>query len=100
RSPSTFRLSLHDALPICERPAIGFYTTRVVAASNIREAEQLALAAVRREWRRKSFEDVAGRVPTLAVEEIRLLAGRFRLRSGAGDRKSTRLNSSHEWISY
>src|SRR3989442_1659547 len=48
------------ALPIAgEAPAIGFYTTRIVAACNAREAERLALSAVEGDWQRK------GRAPAI-----------------------------------
>ena len=67
-------------LPIAgHAPAIGFYTTRIVAARDAREAQRLAISAVEREWRRR------GRDPAiLEIEEIQALGERFRLRRGGG----------------
>src|SRR5438105_7582121 len=68
-----YTLSLHDALPIWRRAAV----------------------AVRARGRR------ARRVRLVVLEDDRTRRPRGVLRhAGAGDRKSTRLNSSHEWISY
>jgi hypothetical protein len=74
------------ALPIAggQKPAIGFFATRFVAACNVREAERLALSAIERDWQRKGLHHAAGRTASLAVEEISELSERFRLRSGSG----------------
>ncbi len=61
-------------------PVDGFYTTRVVAARDVREAKQRALSAVETDWKRQGRGAVA-----LDVEEVRVLEERFRARSGSGD---------------
>src|SRR3712207_8923106 len=72
-----YTLSLHDALPICE-PAIACRrSTRPVG--RLRRARGVARERLR------------GR---------RALTGRFTGTGRGGDRKSTRLNSSHANISY
>src|SRR5207247_8697626 len=76
-------LSLHDALPICARSAH-------VERDQIFGRQQLDAVATRRHAARRSRQHGA-----------RGEALRFRDRRDAPvDRKSTRLNSSHEWISY
>src|SRR5207247_10957936 len=87
--PSTTRivpLSLHDALPILKGRTLTGYK------------ETLALA-------RLAFGDVP--VREIGQAELRDFHDRLtgqkpatRLRHLRQDRKSTRLNSSHEWISY
>ena len=67
-------------LPIAgSEPAIGFFTTRIVAARGVRHAEELALSRVERDWRRRGRGPVA-----LEVDQTCLLPERFRLRSGTG----------------
>src|SRR5207247_10540284 len=82
-------LSLHDALPI----------------SPGRRDEHIGGRGVARDLHRDAPRACAGRAP----QARRALASRGRGRSGPArarhpgvleDRKSTRLNSSHEWISY
>ena len=71
-------------LPIVGSEAvIGFFATAVVAATTIREAEQLARDAILRQWTKRKF--LPGEVlPTLEVDEVRRLPQRFRLRSRHG----------------
>src|SRR5687768_18379686 len=66
-----YTLSLHDALPICPRPG-----------THARDAA--------RRWRRRGS----------SRRRRRTKAGAASHRPRAGDRKSTRLNSSHGYISY
>jgi hypothetical protein len=68
------------SLPIAgEEPVVGFYTTRIVAAGDVRDAEQRALWAVEKDWKRQGRGAVA-----LEVNEVRILQERFRARSGSG----------------
>ena len=67
-----------------EEPIIGFFTTRIVAARNVREAERLALAAIGKDWQRRGHQHAAGSPAKLVVEEVAVLNERFRLRSGGG----------------
>jgi len=60
-------------------PVDGFFTTRVVAAPDTREAERRALAMVDRDWRRRGHGSLV-----LELETIRVLDERFRLRRGGG----------------
>jgi len=62
-----------------EAPLDGFYTTRVVAALDVREAKQRALSAVETDWQRQGRGSV-----TLDVNEVRILTERYRTRSGGG----------------
>src|SRR2546426_3784332 len=71
-----YTLSLHDALPICE----------IVRAK--REEVRLARDLVRGDRRARQLDH--------SPDEI----GKLRLVAAHGDRKSTRLNSSHLVISY
>src|SRR5206468_12378327 len=81
---ATYTLSLHDALPI------------------FREIDRRALAIRLRVVLRR-VEDVR-RVPMVVVRPVghrpQRRAGGERVRCGEQDRKSTRLNSSHDQISY
>src|SRR3712207_8493955 len=85
-----YTLSLHDALPI--------YFDLRRAARGRRDADQLEAAE----------RAVVARDVALALEDVNLDRGlvvhdgreRLRLLQGDGDRKSTRLNSSHANISY
>src|SRR5207247_10401672 len=74
-----YPLSLHDALPI--------YT------GSVRRSDQGASLDVLREWYRRARR-VRGSVLLGFERRDR------RLSPNGRDRKSTRLNSSHEWISY
>ena len=65
-------------------PAIGFYTTRYVAAENIRDAKKAAFVRVIREWENRGYRALCGKKPTLSTEEVLILKKRFRLRSGTG----------------
>src|SRR5207247_6824314 len=90
--PQISTLSLPDALPISWRPvgrhAVGDNTPHRVADLDIRHAtrgQRIQSAAQKRPWRARCKEiRTCGEAP--AADER--------------DRKSTRLNSSHEWISY
>lgn len=64
--------------------AIGFFTTRFVAAADIRQAEKTALESVLHEWRCKGFLKLSGTIPKLHVEKVQLLSDRFLFRSGGG----------------
>jgi hypothetical protein len=66
-----------------EKPIIGFITTRIVAARDVREAERLVLSTIERDWRRGGHHELGGPA-SLRVEEVDILTGRFRLRSGCG----------------
>ena len=65
-------------------PAIGFIKNAVVAARDVREAEELAKGAVLRDWRRKGLQRSAGADPVLEVDELSVLPERFRFRSRTG----------------
>src|SRR5207247_11441431 len=95
-STVSFTLSLHDSLPICggvyaevhEDPALPRLAAhRHQSERGLVEVEELGLLLHERQV---AFEVVAPAV-VLAGE---LAADALR------DRKSTRLNSSHEWMSY
>src|SRR5207247_3739224 len=91
-------LSLHDALPICDDAAVGRHDSRLRRAAAIGGSVGPPVDA----WR-----VLRGDVP-VHCDRLRvslLSAGaRAALVHGVSlfsrDRKSTRLNSSHEWISY
>lgn len=77
----------HDfILPLenSEHPVIGFYTTRTVAAENIRDAEKVAYNLVLMEWNMRGYLKICGGYPSLTSEEITILDEKFRLRSGYG----------------
>src|SRR5207247_9217261 len=96
----THHLSLHDALPICgpltvTDPEVKRYFM------TIPEAVQLVVQAA-------ALPEAAGRIAMLEMgEQVRILDLAEQLIRLSGyvphqdiqDRKSTRLNSSHEWIS-
>src|SRR5207247_10100495 len=89
--PATHPLSLHDALPIST-------TTRPCASGELWSTSS----------KESSFASAGLEINHCSSLRTRLSAGvcaaRSIARAGAGlappDRKSTRLNSSHEWISY
>jgi hypothetical protein len=66
-----------------ETPATGFFANAVVAASTIRDAERLAIEAIRRQWHRRRFARFSID-PTLRIDEITRLVDRFRARSRFG----------------
>src|SRR5438105_12311550 len=78
-----YTLSLHDALPICERApeARARRRAHLWRRTLLREPVRQGRTGVRRRHRRLQQLRPARDAPD-------------------GDRKSTRLNSSHEWISY
>src|SRR5207244_10200317 len=83
-------LSLHDALPIC-----------FVAADLIAQAEHSPGASILVTWHAPLLNDVATELERqLATLPRGHLARESLERFGAIDRKSTRLNSSHQIISY
>src|SRR5207247_5808219 len=96
-SPPLSTLSLHDALPICRRDGAGLpFAARVLRPARGR---------LRRPLRRDHGAPAPGgdgRPAALAPGRAALLLRRrgAGVRPRGGDRKSTRLNSSHEWISY
>jgi hypothetical protein len=75
---SGFKLPLEDG-----SSAVGFFTTRYVAASTASDAKQIAAAVVHGEWRGRGHENAVGSV-MLAIEEHAALSERFRLRSATG----------------
>ncbi len=77
---SGFTLFL-DGVP---KPIIGFFTTRYVAANNVREAQSAARSAVLNEWSRHGYRERTGAEPHLAIEEMEILEEWFRMRSGDG----------------
>ena len=84
-----YRVVIHGtgfSLPLDGRDEsiIGFFTTRFVAAVNVRDAEIKACASVSTEWKQCGHEACAECSPLLELEELELVHGRFRLRSGAG----------------
>src|SRR5205085_10424087 len=79
-----YTLSLHDALPICTDIVIG-----VVAQPGIGNRVRSGMAA---------WDPESGTAMPQFTQEIQGLA--FLTAPDSGDRKSTRLNSSHSQISY
>src|SRR5438105_14131011 len=78
-SPELYTLSLHDALPICAAVKPGWGSPREDYSRPVRGPRQPRLRGDRAQ-------------PPLRLGGVRA--------PGRADRKSTRLNSSHEWISY
>src|SRR5207247_7019015 len=90
--PEISPLSLHDALPIWAVPPCGQPHTDHPVRRNTRRARwrpgcRPELTIGRLAHRREGTTDLTVGSRGAAVETVR-------------DRKSTRLNSSHEWISY
>src|SRR5207247_11201476 len=89
-----YTLSLHDALPIYLREE-GYglsgrtHDVRRDHQPPRRRKSRFIFDQVVRFWRGPSSSGGAA-----------ALSGHLRLPAGRRDRKSTRLNSSHEWISY
>src|SRR5699024_11577713 len=94
-APATSTLSLHDALPIYERPVGGPLLTHRGGDLEGEAAPPRTVAAVAVGARvHQRGEELVDQV---AVGEVQLDRIEARL---LGDRKSTRLNSSHVSISY
>src|SRR5690606_40347737 len=91
-STQIYSLSLHDALPISVRAGAG---VRPSAAGPDLRARRAA-GAFRQ---RQRGADGRGGAP-VAGRAVAADAARLHRRAAAGDRKSTRLNSSHVKISY
>src|SRR5207247_5089807 len=100
RRPSTDPPSLHDALPILVLPT-------TVEAGTVNEKPPTGCIGVGTWNTAAEFKDIKVTAPGGKV----LFTSDFSEASGTGilpvsgaqdlsDRKSTRLNSSHEWISY
>jgi hypothetical protein len=88
-SQQLYRVLIHGSgfsLPLSDggEPISGFFTTRFVAASNVRDAEIKARSSVLREWKRGGYEARADSSPILELEDVEIVHARFRLRSGAG----------------
>src|SRR2546422_8480677 len=83
RPPRSTPLSLHDALPISPVRAL------------LEDQVQVA-------WACLAAREATGEARYLEIAEdlVRLLERDFADTGSAGDRKSTRLNSSHGYISY
>ena len=77
---SGFSLALGDG----SEPIVGFFTTRFVAAANVRDAETKARTSVLREWKYRGCEASARASPILELEDLEVTHSRFRFRSGAG----------------
>src|SRR5207247_8797341 len=79
-TPLTYPLSLHDALPIYRAPRLPRVST---------SQKEWAPSRALRRWRGGTLHPLNRHIlPELTAQRPRR------------DRKSTRLNSSHEWISY
>src|SRR5207247_10584502 len=96
----TSTLSLHDALPICAaKPRWAF---------DPNAGRDTALEARVRELARAKLAEALGTPDKHAratavnhvFEEVWAALGADESKKAQADRKSTRLNSSHEWISY
>src|SRR5207247_11030174 len=91
-APPTLSLSLHDALPISQTGCIHIY--KDVGTVNTRRAFVLIFAGL---LCKATPASAAQRAAGFHLEEATIGQIQQAIRS---DRKSTRLNSSHEWISY
>src|SRR5207244_8465687 len=89
--PSLYTLSLHDALPICRSHESLTYEAAV--DHNIADRRQILFGEV-------SAVDSNRGMRSMNQGFERFRAVRETLRCLHGDRKSTRLNSSHQIISY
>src|SRR5207249_11439872 len=97
-TPYSSSLSLHDALPFC--PIVGASLTfgRVADSHAARRATETLLEhghVTRVKIGR--YSGLAGPIAAVAGKRVAWL---YLLRTSVGDRKSTRLNSSHVSISY
>src|SRR5207247_11423906 len=98
RPPETTTLSLHDALPTSSWTAPISSTSspgRTAASATIRAAHSSVSGCQPHARRDRTEADMADH-----VQEGGTHRGDRLLRRDAQDRKSTRLNSSHEWSSY
>src|SRR5438105_15794068 len=77
-----YTLSLHDALPISALPIEGLHQSGRTSANGVHTGAFVGSASAA----------LAGGAAARSREQAREIA--------QPDRKSTRLNSSHEWISY
>src|SRR5207302_11431158 len=92
-APPTYTLSLHDALPICER---AIYERMIAENPGPLTAEQVKRIFTEIISACRALEHLP-RIAFLGLEHTYSYeAARLRF----GDRKSTRLNSSHVKISY
>src|SRR5206468_11922713 len=96
--PSTYPLSLHDALPI------SYTATLTVADSHGRRAtatQTIVVKSMAGAWFYGGYNRAVGRFElrrlTITDQNGSSVRGSF---AASGDRKSTRLNSSHDQISY
>src|SRR5690606_39711603 len=85
----SYTLSLHDALPICVRRAVRKSVLRAEGRRHVREVPDLEGGRRVRHGTLRTGE------PGVRRQEVRQTPA-----EGRGDRKSTRLNSSHVKISY
>src|SRR5207247_11278871 len=98
-TPSLYHLSLHDALPICSVPKRSRQAK--LAASRSGSSIGRARKSTRFPSGCTAFRSLGGtgralhRTSAVARKEIPCTTAHLER-----DRKSTRLNSSHEWISY
>src|SRR5206468_8109866 len=96
RTPHLYTLSLHDALPISRLPLVQIGA----AGEQVDHAAELRLAADGELEERGLGTDrleVLQRVPDVGALAVH---ARDEADGGDADRKSTRLNSSHDQISY
>src|SRR5207247_6275795 len=91
--PHISLLSLHDALPICG-PAPSTVQGGGNPARLSPRSSRARLGALRRLGKARISRSPRRRSNTTPAGAIRLYG------TSRTDRKSTRLNSSHEWISY
>src|SRR5206468_9128006 len=93
-------LSLHDALPICQAS----YTTSATAFDRfrLRLPARIGMASWRSRGMHSSTRAGRPRVsePKISASPLLNLAAEYSRAPLVSDRKSTRLNSSHDQISY
>src|SRR5690606_41805608 len=86
-----YPLSLHDALPICRHPRLARQLHgKLVGAVRHHDAQAACAMDLRRGRSTALDTDVRARVDRAVGQAVQIM----------GDRKSTRLNSSHVKISY
>src|SRR5207247_10775035 len=90
----TSTLSLHDALPILHGSRAGDALDRPVERLDPPRRDVVHVDVERGLVELEDVEPERGKLARLLVDETR------ELQREPPDRKSTRLNSSHEWISY
>src|SRR5207247_9895222 len=93
-------LSLHDALPICTRVGRAFLDFAAYPYTYVDKKED-GVEVVMRDLRYEygTLKIRKGAVARVRLDErLNVVNERFSFRDSE-DRKSTRLNSSHEWIS-